>query len=203
VYINILSQMPKPFNLQDKYFKKAKKLGYRARSVFKLDEIQKKFNVLELGMNVLDIGASPGSWLQYTRAIIGAQAKLIGVDREKIEPLDKDTIIIQVDILDEEIEKLIKDNQIDKFDVILSDAAPNTSGVRDIDHFASMALCQRVIKLTDIFLATRGSVVLKVFQGSDFAKFIVFLKKKFKQVNIFKPQATRGRSFELYIIAKK
>lgn len=165
-------------------------------------------------MNVLDLGAFPGSWLQYAREIVGPNAKLIGVDLNMIKPLDKNTLILQADVLDDQIENLIRKNYSGKFDVILSDLAPKTSGIHDVDHYRSMELSQRVVYLANIFLTDKGVVVLKVFQGSDFDKFIYEMKKRFKRVhphtkdfgvrvNIFKPKAIRGGSFEVYVILRE
>jgi len=193
--------MPKGFSVQDKYFQKAKKLGYLARSVFKLEEIQRKFNILKKNMNVLDLGAAPGSWLQYARQIVGDRSKLVGVDIDTIKMRDKNTEVIEMDVFNEKIVEKILDKNVGKFDVILSDLAPKTSGVKEVDHFRSIELGERVVEIAERLLAAQGFLVIKVFQGSDMDDFLKKVKLIFKKVNVFKPKACRDRSFEVYIVA--
>ena len=194
--------MPKPYNPQDKYFKRAQQMGYRARSVFKLEEIQQKFKILKPGMDVLDLGAAPGSWLQYTNKIVGPQTTLIGLDLTPIKKIKPNVILGQVDIFSQQAEDFIQRKHPKKFPIILSDLAPKTSGVKEVDHYRSIELSQRVVELAQKFLAPQGSLVIKVFQGPDFDSFLKELKNKFKQVKIFKPKASRDRSFEVYVILK-
>lgn len=195
--------MSKPYIIKDKYFERAKASGYRARSIFKLEEIQQKFGVFKEGMSVLDIGAAPGSWLQYARKIVGPAAKIIGIDIKKIEPLDINTLVLEGDVLSDDISGIIENSYQGKFSVILSDLAPSTSGVKDVDHYRSIELCQRVLYLGARFLAIRGTIVLKIFQGPDFDAFIFEVRKNFRNVSIFKPKSSRDRSFEVYIILKQ
>ncbi len=194
--------MPKPYNPHDKYFQRAQQMGYRARSVFKLEEIQQKFKILKPGKDILDLGAAPGSWLQYAAKIAGPRAGLIGVDLTPIKKIKPNVILKQLDIFSPEMEKFIQRIHPAKFPVILSDLAPKTSGVKEADHYRSIELSQRVIELAQKFLAPQGSLVIKVFQGPDFDNFLKELKNKFKQVKIFKPKASRDRSFEVYMIIK-
>lgn len=195
--------MPKPFNPQDKYFQRAKQQGYLARSVFKLEEIQARFKIIRKGNSILDLGAAPGSWLQYAAKIAGPTSKLVGVDLTAIKPLGQNIKTIQADIFSPELIEKIKALYPNKFDLILSDLAPKTSGIKETDHARSIELNRRVIGISDSLLKPRGTVILKVFQGGDFDKFLKELKRKFKMVKIFKPQASRGRSFEVYLICKK
>ena len=194
--------MSKPYNPQDKYFKRAQQMGYRARSVFKLEEIQHKFKILKPGLDILDLGAAPGSWLQYAVKIVGPQAKLIGLDLRHIKKIKPNVILGQVDIFSPEAIKFIQSKHLKKFPIILSDLAPKTSGVKEVDHYRSIGLSQRVVELAQKFLAPQGNLVIKVFQGPDFDNFLKELKNKFKQVKVFKPKASRDRSFEVYIIIK-
>ena len=189
------------FKPQDKYFAKAKKLGYRARSVFKLEEIQNKFKVLGPGMDVLDLGAAPGSWLQYAVKIVGPKAKLIGIDLTPIKSIAPNVKTFQADIFAPETEELIVKEHPQKFPLIISDLAPKTSGTKEVDHYHSIELSEQVIELVEKLLAPYGTVVIKVFQGADFFEFVKNLKTKFRRVNIFKPKSSRDRSFETYIIA--
>lgn len=195
--------MPKAYNPQDQYFHRAKELGYRARSVFKLEEIQNKFHILKPGGDVLDLGAAPGSWLQYAVKITGPNSQLIGLDLKSITPITPNIKTLAADIFSEEAEGWIRTSHPERFPVIISDLAPNTSGQSDVDHYRSIELSERVIELAEKFLAPRGCVIIKVFQGPDFDQFIKNLKTKFSQVNIFKPNACRDRSFEVYLIIKR
>ncbi len=194
--------MSKGFNPQDRYFQRAKKQGYRARSVFKLEEIQRKFKILKPGRDVLDLGAAPGSWLQYAVKIVGPQAKLVGLDLTLIKKIKPNIILKQIDIFSPQAEKFIRYVHPANFPVILSDLAPKTSGVKEVDHYRSIELSQRVVELAQKFLAPQGSLVIKVFQGPDFDDFLKSLKNKFKLIKVFKPKASRDRSFEVYIIMK-
>jgi len=193
--------MPKNFVPQDQYFKKAKELGYRARSAFKLEEIQKKFRLLKPGSDVLDLGAAPGSWLQYASKIVGQHAKLVGLDLQPIESLGKNIKTFTVDIFSPEAEELIKKYHPETFPIILSDLAPATSGQKELDHLKSVDLNQQVVDLAEKFLSPRGTMVLKIFQGGELNDFVKELKNKFRKVDIYKPKASRSRSFEIYIIA--
>ncbi|NMB48392.1 RlmE family RNA methyltransferase [Candidatus Kuenenbacteria bacterium] len=195
--------MPKNFIPQDQYFKKAKELGYRARSAFKLAELQDKFHFLKTGLDVLDLGAAPGSWLQYAGKLVGQNATLIGLDLQSIQPIAKNTKTFVVDIFSEEAVKLIQKHHPKPFSVILSDLAPATSGQKELDHSRSLELSRQVVALAERFLAPRGTLVIKVFQGGDFDAFIKELKGQFGRVEIYKPKASRARSFEVYVIARR
>jgi len=194
--------MSKPFNPQDKYFKRAKEQGYRARSVFKLEEIQRKFKILKPGRDVLDLGAAPGSWLQYANKIVGPKSTLVGLDLTPIKKIKPNVILGQVDIFSLQAIEFIQYKHPQKFPIILSDLAPKTSGIKESDHYRSIELSQRVVELAEKFLTPHGVIVIKVFQGADFGLFIIKLKRKFKQVNVFKPRASRDRSYEVYVIIK-
>ncbi|HRY63017.1 MAG TPA: RlmE family RNA methyltransferase [Patescibacteria group bacterium] len=195
--------MPKNFIPQDQYFKKAKELGYRARSAFKLEEIQNRFHLLKPGLDILDLGAAPGSWLQYASKIVGPKAMLVGLDLQPIESITKNIKTFVVDIFSEEAVKLIQKHHPKLFPIILSDLAPATSGEKELDHLRSLELNRQVVELSAKFLAPRGTIVLKVFQGSDFTDFIKELKTQFSQVEVYKPKASRDRSFEVYVIARR
>ena len=195
--------MPKNFIPQDQYFKKAKELGYRARSAFKLEELQNKFHFLKPGLDVLDLGAAPGSWLQYASKIVGPKATLVGLDLQPIEPIAKNIKTFAIDIFSPKAEELIGEYHPAPFTVILSDLAPATSGEKSLDHFRSLDLSRQVVVLAQKFLAPHGTIVLKIFQGSDFDAFVKELKTQFNRVEVYKPKASRDRSFEVYVIAKR
>lgn len=192
--------MPKPFKTQDEYFKKAKALGYRARSAFKLIEINTKFKILKKDQSVLDLGSAPGSWLQVIEKEIGKKGKVTGIDLQEIKPLGENVSIYQADIFSDLMDDLF---YLEKFDVITSDLAPKTSGVKDIDQWKSVELNERVLEFAQKYLKPNGTLVLKIFIGADFQDFIKTTKQIFKSVNTFKPKACRDRSFETYLICKE
>ena len=192
--------MPKPFKVQDPYFKKAKAEGYRARSAFKLIEIDQKFRIFKKGQSVLDLGAAPGSWLQVIQKKVGNQSNIVGIDLQEIKSLGDNVALYQADIFSEVVEDLLIG---EKFDVITSDLAPRTSGVKDIDQWKSIELNQEVVELAKKHLKPKGTIILKVFIGADFQDFVKELKTTFKKVNNFKPKACRDRSFETYLICQQ
>jgi len=191
--------MPKPFKIQDPYFKKAKKEGYRARSAFKLIELDEKFRIFKKEQNVLDLGAAPGSWLQVIQKKIGKNGNIVGIDLQEIKSLGKNVALYQTNIFSKFVEDLLIGDQ---FDVITSDLAPKTSGIKDIDQWKSIELCQKVVELAQKNLKANGTIILKVFIGTDFQDFVKELKTIFKKVNTFKPKTCRDRSFETYCVCR-
>lgn len=186
----------------DKWAKKAKELGYPARSVFKLIEIQEKFKILKKGDIVLDLGASPGSWSKYTYQIVGEKGKIIGVDLEEIKVKLPNLFFLKRDVFELKIEE-IKSLEISEVDVILSDLAPKTTGDKFVDHIRSVELVERVLALCLELLKEGGHLVAKIFEGPQ----TPFLKKKmekiFQKVSLFKPKSSRKKSREIFFIAQK
>ena len=188
---------------QDHYFKKAKKEGYPARSVYKLQEIDEKFHIFKPGDLVLDLGCSPGSWLLYIEKVISSDGKVVGIDLKPIT-VPSSAIFLQENIFELKVEQiqdiLQKNNLPSKFDVIVSDLAPATSGVKDVDSERSLELIKKAFSFIPPLLKKEGSFVCKAFESND----VHFLAKKvsslFRFFKIFKPRATRKRSRELYII---
>ena len=183
--------MPKPYIPNDELSRKAKEEGYRARSVYKLKELDEKFNLIKPGMTVLDLGAAPGSWLQYAKERIGAEGKVIGIDLQEIEPIEG-VKTIQADITN--------DLDLPNADLILSDLAPSTSGVKDVDQWRSIELNQAVEKIAEQVLKPGGVCVMKVFRGADFDDFLRSLKTKWETVKTAQVKASRDRSREVYIL---
>lgn len=196
--------MPKPYQVQDKYFQMAKEKGYRARSSFKLLDIQKKFRVLKPGDKVIDLGAAPGSFIQVITEIIGPKGKVLGVDLQTIEPLDKSNIqTVRGDILDtDKMLSLFEQTGFEKVDVLTSDLAPKTTGIKDIDQGLSVELTDQAFFLATKTLKPGGHFVGKVFEGADLPWLLRRVKRKFKKVSLFKPPSCRDRSFERFIVAK-
>lgn len=192
--------MPRAFTPNDKYFYKAKREGYAARSAFKLEEIQNKFKILKAKTKVLDLGCAPGSWLQYIEKIIGQNGIAIGLDLSKVEQkLANNIQTFQCDVYDENrLNEIL--SKFDKFDMLTSDMAPNTSGIHDVDCARSEELCRQVLEIAKIYLKPKGSLVMKIFQGEEFGKIVNETKKYFQKVSCFKPKACRDRSRETYII---
>jgi len=190
--------MVQPFIYNDQYAKKAKKEGYLARSAYKLKEILDEFNIIKPGQKILDIGSAPGSWLQVASKIIGKNGLAVGVDLSQIDAKAKNIITLKGDIFSDKIE-----NEIAKFgpyDTIISDAAPNTTGIKDRDQTLSYELVEKTIQLSELYLKTGGSFVAKIFQGPDTKKLLQHMKNLFEIARATKPKASRDRSFEEYII---
>jgi 23S rRNA (uridine2552-2'-O)-methyltransferase len=186
------------FEPQDKYFNRAKKEGYRARSAFKLEAIQNKFHILKSGQKVLDLGAAPGSFLQYMSRIIGEKGIAVGIDLQKIEKLPQSNIKTYVgDIFDDAVYEKIG---IEKFDAITSDLAPKTSGVKFLDAGNSLDLSLKVLDVANSRLKKGGSVVIKILPGFNEGDLVSEAKKLFKTVKKFRPEAVRKSSGEKYVI---
>jgi len=196
--------MSKSWNIDDKYFKKAKEQGLRARSYFKLDEIDLKYQLIKTGMHVLDLGAAPGSFMQYTKKKIGEQGYLLGIDLTPIKDLSSATVETMVgDITVEKVKEDVKLLHPEPFDLLLSDLAPKTSGIKDYDHWRSIELSEEVLKWSRDHLRTGGACLIKIFQGSDFDSFLWKMKKKFQSVRIIKPDACRDGSKEVYLLGER
>jgi 23S rRNA (uridine2552-2'-O)-methyltransferase len=195
--------MTRPFVIQDPYFDKAKKLGYRARSAFKLLEIQEKYNILKKDMNVLDVAAAPGSFLQVIAKIIGQNGKAVGIDIQKIDPnfWFGNIHLLQESVFEfEKIRTYLNSLWIGKFDAITSDIAPATTGMTGVDQYRSIELNLAIIEVADVFLRKWGNLVLKVFVGEDILDLIWPIKERYTKLSRFKPKACRDRSFEEYFI---
>ena len=189
--------------VQDYYFKKAKKENYPARSVYKLEEAQKKYQFLKTGNIVLDLGCQPGSWSIYAAKIIGPQGLVVGVDLQKGKKISiakaAEIIWFYDDIMaDDIVEKLqsIRKN----YGTILSDIAPRTSGNKWVDQQQSLSLARRVLELVGKLLESDGNIYVKVFEGEDFKEFVDSVRKSFKTVKIFKPKSSRSESREVFVL---
>ena len=189
--------------VQDYYFKKAKKENYPARSVYKLEEAQKKYRFLQTGNGVLDLGCQPGSWSIYAARIVGPAGIVVGVDLQegkKISIAKAAEIVwfcddIMADYIIEKIQKIEKD-----FQTILSDIAPRTSGNKWVDQQQSLNLARRVLDLAGELLESGGNIYVKVFEGEDFREFVDSVRKSFKTVKIVKPKSSRSESREVFVL---
>lgn len=198
--------MTKPFIIHDPYFEKAKKLGYRARSAFKLLEIQEKYSIIQPRMNVLDIASAPGSFLQVIAKIVWEKGKVVGIDTQKIDPNFgyPNIYLLQEDIFEfEKIRTFLDTLKIGQFDLITSDIAPSTTGMTWVDQYRSVELNLAILEVAKIFLKSGGNLVLKVFVWEDVNDLVVPLKEHFKKVSRIKPKACRDRSFEEYFVCRE
>jgi 23S rRNA (uridine2552-2'-O)-methyltransferase len=181
---------------QDHYSQQAKRDRFPARSVYKLEEIQKKHRLIKKGDRVLDLGCAPGSWLLYAAKLTGPKGRVIGVDPKPVSiQVSSHIKIISADIFVLDIESLGKD-----FNVILSDMAPATTGHKGVDAARSYNLCETALNIAQSILLPGGSFVCKIFQGPDFNLFLNAVRAGFKGLKIFKPQSSRKASKEIYVI---
>ena len=199
---NKAKKRPKPFIIQDKYFLQAKKEWYRARSVYKLQEIQEKYKVLKEWDLILDIWAAPWSFLQYMSKILWEKSKIIWVDIEEIKNMSAwNIILIKEDIFNTEIlSKKFLELWVSEFDTITSDIAPKTSWQKDVDQYRSVELNLAILEVSKLFLKKWWNLILKVFVGEDVNDLFFPLKKDFYKIKKIKPKACRDRSFEEYFV---
>jgi 23S rRNA (uridine2552-2'-O)-methyltransferase len=189
------------YAFQDHYFHRAKKEHFLARAVYKLEEIQKRYRLLRPGNRVLDLGAAPGSWLQLTSVIVGTKGRVVGVDIKSIDHLFGDNVIIlQRDISEPGFAEELAEKYA-PFDVVLSDMAPATSGIRVADSARSALLFEQALELVKATLKSNGNFLAKIFQGSEFHQLLPEVKKAFISVKVVKPAASRKQSKEVYILA--
>lgn len=189
---------------QDYYYQKAKSENYRSRAVYKLKYIDEKFYIFKKDMNVLDLGASPGSWSQYAKEKV-INGKVISVDLNNIRV--DEIIKIKGDIFEEntlkEIENEMARSGIKKFDIIMSDMSPKISGIKEIDHMKSMDLAKRVFEISKKYLDEGGSLIIKIFKGQDLEEFKRNVEKFFDFCVFTTPPASRKGSRETYLVCKR
>ena len=186
----------------DHYTLQARKEGYPARSVYKLQEIQSKFKVLPREGKILDIGAAPGSWSLYVSRKLKKGSRIVSVDLKPLGPgiLIKEMSFFQMDAFSEEF--LAEAEKEGPFDAVISDAAPATTGNRTVDTGRSFTLAYKVIETAGKLLKSGGNLVVKVFQGGDEQELLSIVKKGYNSAKLFKPKASRKESFEIFIIGK-
>ena len=181
--------------MKDKFTIKAKIEGYRARSIYKLSFINKKYNIIKKNQKILDLGCWPGSWMQYCTS---QGAFVMGVDIKNINPINN-TKFIHGDLKD--IKTIEKIKQHRNFDVVLSDLSPNTSGKHILDHSKSIELNEIAFNISKELLKNGGAFVCKIFQGGEFNDFLNEIKLYFKFVKAIKPKVSKKKSREMYIVA--
>ena len=186
---------------RDIYVRQSKVDGYRARSAYKLIEINEKFKIFKGGMTVVDIGAAPGSWSQYVSKIV-KNGKVISVDLKDMEDIEN-SVQIKGDFTDLSTQKKIKDYLKKDADVIMSDMAVNTTGIKDIDAIQTGELCIEAMNFSKEIISPNGFFISKIFMGRSFNEIVAAGKKIFKEQKVFKPQSSRKDSKESFIICKK
>jgi 23S rRNA (uridine2552-2'-O)-methyltransferase len=185
---------------RDTYVRQSKVDGYRARSAYKLVEINEKFKIFKGGISVIDIGAAPGSWSQYVVKNVKS-GRLISIDLKEMEPIGN-TVQIQGDFTEHDTQSKIKEYTNEKVDVVMSDMAVNTTGIKDIDSIQTGELCKEAMLFAKDLLRDNGYFISKIFMGGTFNEIVAEGKKYFKEVKVFKPKSSRKDSKESFIICR-
>ena len=186
---------------RDIYVRQSKVDGYRARSAYKLIEIDEKFKIFKGGISVIDIGAAPGSWSQYALKA-SKSGKLISIDLKKMEPIGN-SVQIQGDFTEEKTQEEIKKNINGKVDVVMSDMAVDTTGIKNIDSIQTGELCKEAMFFAKDLMKENGYFISKIFMGGSFNEIVAKGKEIFKEVKVFKPKSSRKDSKESFIICRK
>jgi len=184
----------------DRFFEQARAAGFVARSVFKLDEIDRRIRLLRPGDRVLDLGCCPGSWMQYAVAAVGPSGAVVGIDRNPVPRPVPGARALVGDIYTTPDDELL--GTLKAFDVVLSDMAPDTTGIRSTDQARSARLFEEALTRAERLLAPGGAFVGKLFQGPDFEAIRKRLGTRFSEVKIVKPDSSRAQSFEIFLTAR-
>ena len=185
---------------RDTYVRQSKVDGYRARSAYKLIEIDEKFKIFKGGLTVIDIGAAPGSWSQYASKVV-RNGKIVSIDLKEMEPIDN-TVQIKGDFTEDETQQKIKEFLTGKSDVVMSDMAVNTTGIKNIDSIQTGELCKEAMIFSKDIISNGGFFVSKIFMGGSFNEIVQHGKNIFREVKVFKPKSSRKDSKESFIICK-
>tara|TARA_B110001454_G_scaffold219202_1_gene251942 strand:- start:20369 stop:20959 length:591 start_codon:yes stop_codon:yes gene_type:complete len=189
------------YNPKDHFFKKAKAEDYLARSVYKLQEIDQKHKLIHKNDIIVDLGASPGSWSQYCLKKLGQDGRLIGIDLTEVTVIkDPRYTFYHEDIFRMNWPEALAKLDVLKVDVVLSDMAPKTTGIRLTDQMRSLELCEMALQFSTNYLRKGGSFVCKLFHSDEFKDFQTAMKKQFKRVEVMKPESTRKISKEIFLI---
>jgi 23S rRNA (uridine2552-2'-O)-methyltransferase len=185
---------------RDRFHQRAQRAGFRSRAVFKLEEIDHAHEVLRAGGRVLDLGCAPGSWLQYAASRVGPRGRLVGIDRTELRAGIPGARLLVGDVFTVTADELRGD--LEAFDVVLSDMAPDTTGIRHVDQARSEALFERALEIAIETLAPGGAFVAKLFQGPDFQRLVTACRAQFEHVKMVKPDASRQFSIEQYVVGR-
>ncbi|QJB58261.1 RlmE family RNA methyltransferase [Pseudodesulfovibrio sp. zrk46] len=186
---------------QDKYFKRAKKENYAARSVYKLKEMDKRFKLFKQGQTVLDLGAAPGSWTQFAGEKVGKNGHVLGVDiQETKHSFPANITFLQADVFSDAPELLEAMEPLKPFDLIISDMAPKTTGIKFADQANSLELCERAFEVALKYLKVGGHFVVKIFDGPEIQDYRALVRPHFAKLKNFKPYSSRNESKEFFIV---
>ncbi|MBC7792458.1 MAG: RlmE family RNA methyltransferase [Clostridia bacterium] len=180
----------------DHFTRKAKKQGHVARSIYKLEEIDKRWKLLKKGDRVLDLGCSPGSWMQYAVEKVGPSGRVLGIDLKPVQA----TFPAHAEARVGDIYALDKATIGDSYDVVLSDMAPSTMGDHTTDALRSAGLAEQAIAIADSFCKTNGAMVVKVLEGGEINNLVILMRAMFDKVERLRPEATRTRSTEIFLV---
>lgn len=198
--------MSKKWNQERKneeYYKKAKKQDYRSRASFKLLQLNRKYKIIKEGNSVVDLGAAPGGWSQVAIEAVGTDGLVVAVDLNRMKSFsDENFWSIKGDFTQKETLEEMQRTLQGKADVIISDAAPQLSGIKDLDQLRSIDLARGVLGISDNILKYKGNMIMKVFQGEGYPELLKDIKKKFKTVKTTKPPSSRKKSGEMYIVGR-
>jgi len=195
-----LSKLGDPRHRHDAFFKKARDAGFAARSVYKLEEIDRKLRLLRAGDRVLDLGCRPGSWLQYALKVVGPHGAVVGIDRDPLPQPIPGARVLCADLYTATDGELL--GELKAFDVVLSDMAPNTTGIRATDQARSAAVVEEALGRAERLLAPGGAFVAKIFQGPDVEIIRKRMAGRFSDVRTLKPEGSRAQSIEIYLAGK-
>lgn len=189
-------------HFNDEYVKRAQCEGYRSRAVYKLEEIQRKDRLLKPGITLVDLGAAPGGWSQYAARLLKGTGRIIALDRLPMDPLDAVEFLLG-DFRENEVLDLLMEKTGDvRVDLVMSDMAPNISGMDVVDQPASIYLAELAVDFAGNVLGKGGDLLFKAFQGEGFDALIKSLRAQYRQVKIRKPRASRPKSREVYVLAR-
>ncbi|HEY4394070.1 MAG TPA: RlmE family RNA methyltransferase [Polyangia bacterium] len=195
-----MSKLGDPRHRHDAFFKKARDAGFAARSVYKLEEIDRKLRLLRPGDRVLDLGCRPGSWMQYALKAVGPHGAVVGIDRDPLPQPIPGARVLCADLYTAADGELL--GELKAFDVVLSDMAPNTTGIRATDQARSAALVEEALGRAERLLAPGGGFVAKIFQGPDLEAIRKRMAARFSDVRTLKPEGSRAQSIEIYLAGK-
>lgn len=189
---------------RDEYYNRAKQEGYRARSAYKLKQLDEAAGLLGRGDTVVDLGAAPGGWLQVAAGRVGSEGRLVGVDRQRIDPIETDATVeyLRGDVTEDRTRERIAAAVGESADLVVSDMAPNVTGEYELDHARSVHLVRQALAVATAVLGPGGDFVAKVFDGRDLEELAADIEDEFEYVRQVRPDASRDASSELYLIGK-
>ena len=189
-------------NAKDKYVKRARQEGARSRAIYKLEEIDRRDRLLQPGMTVVDLGAAPGGWSQYVKSRVGDSGRVLALDILPMEPI-VGVEFIEGDFAEQPVlDLLLQRLQGKPVDLVISDMAPNMTGVASVDQARSMSLAELALEFSDKSLKPGGSLLIKIFQGAGFNEFFAQLRRRFEKLATRKPSASRAESKEIYLLGR-